>query len=117
VVREDDAEAEPLGAGDVLLGDGEVVVVMAVKELPPLVWRTFAEERVQLSEDGTVATQMNHKTFTFTATGVELTEGKHYWEVELPSKDGSSTYIGISRPNLRPKGAYFTRNCTDGWSI
>jgi hypothetical protein len=33
------------------LGDGEVVA-MAVKELPPLVWRTFAEGLVALSEEG-----------------------------------------------------------------
>jgi hypothetical protein len=48
--REDDAEAEPLDGDCLLLGDGEVVA-MAVKELPPLVWRTFAEGRVALSED------------------------------------------------------------------
>jgi hypothetical protein len=57
-VREGDVEAELLDADDMLLGDGEVVA-MAVKELPPLVWRTFAEGRVQLSENGAVATQMD----------------------------------------------------------
>jgi hypothetical protein len=35
---------------------------MAVQELPPLVWRAFAVGRVQLSKDGTVATQMNQQT-------------------------------------------------------
>jgi hypothetical protein len=54
-VREDDAEAERLDEEDALLGDGEVVA-MAVKELPPLVWRTFADDRVALSEEGAVAT-------------------------------------------------------------
>jgi hypothetical protein len=34
-----------LGGDDMLLGDGEVVA-MAVKELPPSVWRTSAEGRV-----------------------------------------------------------------------
>jgi hypothetical protein len=29
---------------------------MAVKELPPFVWRTIAEGRVALSEEGAVAT-------------------------------------------------------------
>jgi hypothetical protein len=52
---------------------------MAVKELTPLVWRTFAEDRVQLSEDGAVAKQTERE-WALTTTGVELTEGKHYWE-------------------------------------
>jgi hypothetical protein len=51
----DDAEAERLDEEDALLGDGEVVA-MAVKELPPLVWRTFADDRAALSEEGAVAT-------------------------------------------------------------
>jgi hypothetical protein len=32
---------------------------MAVKELPPFVWWTFAEGRVALSEEGAVATQIS----------------------------------------------------------
>jgi hypothetical protein len=50
-VREDDVDAEFLGGGGMLLGAGEVVA-MAVKELPPLVWRTFAEGRVCGAERG-----------------------------------------------------------------
>jgi hypothetical protein len=95
-VREDDAEAEPLDDDSMLLGDGEVVA-MAVKELPPMVWRTFAEGRVALSEEGAVATQITAETiFSLTTTGVELTEGKHYWEVELLSekRDGGIVDIG-----------------------
>ena len=46
---------------------------------------------------------------TLTTTGVELTEGKHYWEVELLSKNMSRILIGISRPNLDP-----VRKCTYG---
>jgi hypothetical protein len=87
-VREEDAEAEPLDGDSMLLGDGEVVA-MAVKELPPLAWRTFAEGRVVLSEEGAVATQITEEgeeEFSLTTTGVELTEGKHYWEVELLSE-------------------------------
>ena len=89
-VREDDAEAELLDADDMLLGDGEVVA-MAVKELPPFVWRTFAEGRVALGEEGAVATQITEvgeEEYALTTTGVELTEGKHYWEVELLSEIG-----------------------------
>jgi hypothetical protein len=47
----------------------------------------------------------------------ELTEGKHYWEVELMSENVGSILIGISRPNLYPKGTYFSSSCTDGWFI
>jgi hypothetical protein len=84
-VREDDADVEPLDEDGVFLGDGEVVA-MAVKELPPLVWRTIPEGRVVLSEEGAVATQITEEDeYTLTTTGVELTEGKHYWEVELLS--------------------------------
>jgi hypothetical protein len=63
-------------------------VATAVKELPPFVWRTFAEGRVALSEEGAVATQILNMSESLTTTGVELTEGKHYWEVELLSEDG-----------------------------
>jgi hypothetical protein len=54
---------------------------------------------------------------SLTTTGIELTAGKHYWEVELLSEDigGSYIFIGISRPNLNPAGIYIGRNCTDGW--
>jgi hypothetical protein len=50
-----------------------------------------------------------------TTTEIELTEGKHYWEVELLSEDLDYIYIGISRPNLDPVGAYMSSKCTDGW--
>jgi hypothetical protein len=53
------------------------------------VWRTFgAEDRVALSEEGAVATQNTEGEDSLTTTGVELTEGKHYWEVELLFESG-----------------------------
>jgi hypothetical protein len=54
---------------------------------------------------------------SLTTTGIEITEGKHYWEVELLSKTGHSIFIGISRPNLDPTREYYGRDCTDGWFI
>jgi hypothetical protein len=105
LVREDDTEAEPLDGDGRVLGGGEVVA-MAVKELPSFVWRTFAEGLVALSEEGAVATH------TAEAEGVELTEGKHYWEVELLTEDIcldlGSMFIGISRPSLDPTGSKIT---------
>jgi hypothetical protein len=115
-VREDDTEPEPLDDESMVLADGEIVA-MAVKELP-LLWRTFPADRIMLSEGGAVATQSWDTYRSLTTTGIELTEGKHYWEVELLSEDVDSIHIGISRPNLDPKGRrYYDRDCTDGWFI
>jgi hypothetical protein len=54
---------------------------------------------------------------SLTTTETELTEGKHYWEVELLSEDVVDIFIGISRPNLDPAGRYFQSHCTDSWFI
>jgi hypothetical protein len=96
-VREDDAEPELLDDESMLLGDGEMVA-MAVKEPPPLMWRTFPADRVRLNEDGAVAHTVIYDC-SLTTIGTELVEGKHYWEVELLS-DVLNIFIGISRPNL-----------------
>jgi hypothetical protein len=114
-VREDDAEPELLDDESMLLGDGETVA-MAVKE-SPLLWRTFLADRVTLSEDSAGATHTLGYQHSLTTTGIELAEGKHYWEVELLSKNVSGTFIGISRPNIDPTGNYSRSACTDGWFI
>jgi hypothetical protein len=117
-VREDDAEPELLDDESVLLGDGETVA-MAVKE-SPLLWRTFAADRITLSEDGAVMTQTviaSRYSHSLTTTGIELTEGKHYWEVELLSEEVRCTFVGISRPNLVPTGHFLGSDGTDGWFI
>jgi hypothetical protein len=115
-VREDDAEPEPLDNESMGLEDGDVVA-MAVKETP-LLWRTFAEGRVTLSEGGAVATQHTiDRKWSLTTTGTELTEGRHYWEVELLSGNLDEMFVGISRPNLDPTGDYYDSDCTDGWFI
>jgi hypothetical protein len=92
--------AQPQGGLDdefLALEEG-AVVAMAVKE-SPLLWRTFPDEYVELSEGGTAATQLKEHeveedeegekkiAFSHVTTGVELTEGRHYWEVELLSED------------------------------
>jgi hypothetical protein len=51
-----------------------------------------------------------------TTTEIELTEGKHYWEVELLLKRVAN-FIGISRPNLHPTREYWRRERTNGWFI
>jgi hypothetical protein len=82
----------------------------------PLLWRSFPQERVTLSEGGAVATQ-TAAGWSLTTTEIEITEGKHYWEVELLSVNILNMFIGISRPNLDPREAYWDRECTDGWFL
>jgi hypothetical protein len=81
-----------------------------------VLWRSFPADRVLLSEGGAVATHTTGEEWSLTTTETELTEGKHYWEVEQLSKWWP--HIGISRPNLDPTGRYGgSQNCTDGWFI
>jgi hypothetical protein len=117
-VREDDAEPELLDDDSLALEEG-AVVAMAVKELPPLLWRTFPDESVELSEGGTMATAVfdNDIDYWHVTTGFELTAGRHYWEVELLSKGGNCVFVGVTRPNLDPVGDYIEAECTDGWFI
>jgi hypothetical protein len=58
-----------------------------------------------------------HEGWSLTTTETELTEGKHYWEVELLPENVVNILVGISRPNLDPTGEYWRRECTDGWFI
>jgi hypothetical protein len=62
-----------------------------------------------------VATHTVTASTSLTTSGTEITEGKHYWEVELLSEDVCYILIGISRPNLDSTGDYFIRDCTDSW--
>jgi hypothetical protein len=105
-VREDDAEPELLDDDSMALEE-DAVVAMAVKE-SPLLWRTFSDEYVKLSGGGTVATAFaEHKAaYAHVTTGVELTEGRHYWEVELLCEDISGIFVGVTRPNLHPVEDY-----------
>jgi hypothetical protein len=111
-VREDDAEPELLEDESMVL-DGFDVLAMAVHNAP-LLWSTFAEDRVTLSEGGAVAAQTS-TAWSLTTTRIELTEGKHYWGVELMLEGMSNICIGISRPDLDPARAYISSDCTDGW--
>jgi hypothetical protein len=126
-VREDDAEPESLDDELMALEEG-AVVAMAVKD-SPLLWRTFPDDYVELSEGGTVATQLQNYedgqdeegediyAYSHVTTGIELTEGRHFWEVELLSEDASAMFVGVSRPNRDPVGDDLLNDCTDGWFI
>jgi hypothetical protein len=117
-VREDDAEPELLDDDTLPLEEG-AIITMAVKE-KPLLWRAFPDEQVELSDGGTVATQTedNEDDCSHTTTEVELTEGRHYWEVEVLSNNSTdSIFVGVTRPDLDPVGYYTHSDCTDGWFI
>jgi hypothetical protein len=91
------------------------LVAMAVKE-SPFLWRTFPDAYVKLSEGGTVATAFaEHDDYMHVTTGVELTEGRHYWEVEILSERTDYMFVGVTRPNLDRVGQYVTD--TDSWFI
>jgi hypothetical protein len=110
-VREDDVEPEPLEDANIDLGDGDVMA-MAVKEVP-LVWRTFPAGRVSLTEDGAVATQA-FASWSLTTSEIELTEGRHYWEVELLNRH---ICVGVCSPDLDPNEDFCGEESTDGWFI
>jgi hypothetical protein len=117
-VREDDAEPEALDDDAIELGAGQLVA-MAVKEAP-MVWRTFNEDVVTLSEGGAVATNVyaiDVYSDTLVTSGVELTAGKHYWEVEILNDEACTIEVGVTRPNLNPDKNYAHRESTVGWYV
>jgi hypothetical protein len=83
-----------------------------------LVWRTFAEGFVALRENGRIAEQLfgtlHEPKYSLITTGVEFTEGRHYWEVELLGDSQDYVFIGVTRPNLDPEGVYLGLNSSDG---
>jgi hypothetical protein len=119
-VREDDAEPELLVSND-RLEDGELVA-MSVED--SLVWRTFDEEQIELTNDRTVATQLNNNDsgkYSLVTSGIELTEGRHYCEVLIPvalpvvANSVIGIYVGVSRPNLPTVGDIHKPSCNDAW--
>jgi hypothetical protein len=110
---------KPLNDDAMELGDGETVAMgIGVKE-SPLVWSNCDEERVALSEGGAVATlseDVDSGIDTLVTSGVQLTVGTHYWEVELLSDSGGELYVGVARPNLPPNEdhAAYAADAEDG---
>ena len=77
---------------DLGLGSGSVVFM-----LHRLGWRWDAcGSAITLSEDGLVATK-HTKPWQLATGGSPMTEGRHYWEVEI---SGPSVLVGAVRPGL-----------------
>jgi hypothetical protein len=53
---------------------------------------------MMLSEDGLVATKITDDLWQLVTGGSPMTEGRHYWEVELTA--GHINYVGAVRPGL-----------------
>jgi hypothetical protein len=68
-------------------------------------------------------TSSNSTEYSHVTTGAELTEGRHYWELEIlhVGTRCQTVYVGVSRPDLDPVGDYVRKNEThggyDGWFV
>jgi hypothetical protein len=100
----------------------EVEEVKAIKEEDDetrLRWRTRDSECVTFSEGGVLATKVHDAAAggSLVTSGIELAEGRHFWEVELESSYIGGIAIGVSKPNLDPNGRYLDPECADTWFI
>jgi hypothetical protein len=99
------------------LGEGSVVFMLFRQG-----WRwTACGSKMALSEDGLAATAGSDDTSHLVTGGEPMTEGRHYWEVEI-TKRGTVGYIfmvGAVRPgpddhdegHIRTNDAYFIDAC------
>jgi hypothetical protein len=114
VVREDDADPKLLNDDEEVGSDDGTILTLAVRE-EWLVWTTYDEATVKLSEKGAIATRYSDDNYVLVTTNDKMMEGRHYWEVELMSQTIACTFIGVSKCNLNPIGDYAKRGCTDAW--
>ena len=78
---------------------------------PPLKWRMWPEDRVSVSEEGNLVT-VTAGGYSLTHTGEELTEGRHYWEVEVLS---GYPLIGVCRSDADPRAYHGRHDDTTVW--
>ena len=67
---------------------------------------------VSVSEEGKLVTQTAERQASLTHTGEELTEGRHYWEVELVE---DLPLLGVCRPDADPRAEHGGRADTTVW--
>ena len=92
------------------LEEGDVIAMGVMPD--PVQWRTYPEDCVVVSEEGKLATQTGKYQDSLTHTGEELTEGRHYWEVELVD---DSSYFGVCRPDADPRAYHSQPEDTTVW--
>ena len=76
-------------------------------------WRTWPEDRVSVSEEGLLVTQTADEV-SLTHTGEELTEGRHYWEVEIAGQ-ATDCLLGVCRPDADPRAEHGKQEHTTAW--
>jgi hypothetical protein len=87
------------------LGEGSVVFM-----LQRAGWHwTACSTKMALSEDGLVATAGSDATHLVTG-GEPMTEGRHYWEVEMTKYQGNNWMIGAVRPGLDHDKPHYNTN-------
>ena len=93
-----------------VLGLGEGSVVFLLQRLGWL-W-TACGSKMALSGDGLVATVTAYNDFQLVTGGEPMTEGRHYWEVEITKWTASDNFmIGAVRPGLdHDKGHCYTND-------
>jgi hypothetical protein len=78
--------------------------------LQRLGWRwTACGSNMALSEDGLVATVTAYRSWQLVTGGEPMTEGRHYWEVELTKLEGNCM-IGAVQPGLDHDKIHFHTN-------
>jgi hypothetical protein len=111
-VREFDQEPEELKEDGMALEEGDVIAMGVVDGVE---LRTWPEDRVEVSEEGMLATQTAEDVWSLTHTGEELTEGRHYWEVELVTEGEYAMQFGICRPDADLRAHHGRRELTTAW--
>jgi hypothetical protein len=88
------------------LGSGSVVFM-----LERLGWRWEAcGSDITLSGEGLVATKDKGESFHLTTGGSPMTEGRHYWEVELAAAEYCDMMVGAVRPGLDHEMTHWETN-------
>jgi hypothetical protein len=98
---------------DAVLADGSILSMIVTEE--PLKWRVCSPN-VTISSNGLVATKtVADSSYDLVTSGKEMTEGRHYFEVELMSE---YFRVGVTRPGLNPhagKAGYAGKDSAVGW--
>jgi hypothetical protein len=94
-----------------VLGLGEGSVVFLLQRLYEWLWTAYGSN-MALSGEGLVATVTAYKSFQLVTGGEPMTEGRHYWEVEMTKWGGDNDImVGAVRPGLdHDKGHCYTNN-------
>ena len=112
-VREFDQEPEELKEDGMALEEGDVIAMGVMPD--PIKFKSWPEDCVMVSEEGKLATQTADRQLSLTHTGEELTEGRHYWELEATGTGVTDTMLGVCRPDADPRADHWKQEHTTAW--